>query len=424
MKRKILLILFMFFCLINYKIISKDEDYLGDIEKNISDIKDKIINFRREMHSDPELSNREFRTMERVAGYLTSIGIKYTKGIANTGVVALIEGKFHGKTVAIRGDMDALPIQEENDLPFKSKNPNVMHACGHDIHTSVALGTVEVLNRMKNRIKGNVKIIFQPAEEGAPEGEEGGADLMVKQGVLDNPRPEAIFALHVNPDLETGKIGFTPGSAMANSDGFEIIIYGKKSHGAYPHLGIDAIYISAQFITSIQAIISRELDILDPSAVTVGIIEGGVRSNIIADRVKMIGTIRTLSKKHRQKVPELIERILKGVTESYGGTYKFNYREGVPMLYNNPELTEWAAGIARNIIGEKNVIQLKPQLGAEDFSFFAQKIPGVLFWLGVRNEKKGYIYPLHTSKFIAEEDSIFIGIKLMSNFVINYLKKK
>jgi len=420
-KRKEFLVLFFLFLFLD--LFALDPSIEKKIDKEIAEIKSQLISIRRQIHQNPELSNREFETSKLVAEYLKKLGLEVKTGIAHTGVVGLLKGTQSGPTVALRADMDALPIQELNDIPYKSKKKGIMHACGHDVHTTIALGVASVLSKMKDEIKGNIKFIFQPAEEGAPPGEEGGASLMIKEGVLENPKVNAIFGLHVFPLLNTGTIGYKPEAFMAQSNRFEIEIIGKNAHGATPHLGIDAIVIACEVVLALQTIPSRLIDAREPVVLSVGVIEGGNRFNIIADRVKLIGTVRVFSTEINKKVRAKIEKIIKGITESYGASYRFQYREGAPPVYNDPSLVKESLPIMKKIVGSRNVILLKPQMVAEDFSYYGQKIPSFFYFLGVRNEKKGITHMLHTPYFNVDEECIPLGVKLMSYLLLNYLEK-
>ena len=391
------------------------------IEEEIQNHNLEIIKIRRFLHMNPELSNREYETAKLVASKLVSLGLEVKTGVAKTGVVALLRTSQQGFTVAIRGDMDALPIQELTDLPFKSLNPGVMHACGHDIHTSTTLGTAIVLTALKERIKGNIKFIFQPAEEGAPPDEEGGASLMIKDGVLEEPSVGAIFGLHVWPE-NLGKVSFSPGHIMASADWFQIIIEGKSAHGAQPHEGVDSIALASNIVVSLQSVISRTTDPTDPAVLTIGKINGGTKSNIIADKVVLEGTVRTLSERNRQKIPHLIENIVKGITHSFGAHYTFTYIKGPPPLYNHPELAKIMVPTLSDVLGEEHVKELNPQMVAEDFSFYCQKIPGFFFFLGVKNPEQETMAPLHSPHFDPDERSIDLGIKIMCHLILDCLE--
>jgi len=394
-----------------------------NLEDYIYSIKSKMISIRRDIHANPELSNREFQTSRMVADYLRKLGLDVREKIAGTGVVGILWKGDKYPTVAIRADMDALPIEEKNDVEYRSKVKGVMHACGHDFHTTILLGTAEVLTKFKNILSGNVLFVFQPAEEGAPPGEEGGAYLMIKEGLFKILKPSCIFALHVSPDINVGKIGYTSGFSMANADSFKIEIEGKSAHGAYPHQGIDAILASSLLITQFQSIPARFADVNDPVVVTVGKIDGGVRSNVLAERVEMEGTIRTLSDKARNMVLDKINKMLEGMKLSFGIGYKFDVTNQVPSVYNNPELTEWSVSLLKRILGKENCIELKPQMTAEDFGFYSKEVPAFFFWLGVGNKEKGFIHGLHTPYFDGDEDAISVGIRAFVNLAIEKLNE-
>ncbi|MBC7363209.1 MAG: amidohydrolase [Candidatus Aminicenantes bacterium] len=402
---------------------SIDQKTRQSIEQEIEKYRAEIIKIRRFIHMNPEVSNREFETAKLVASKLSSLGLEVKTGIARTGVVGLLRGNQPGPTVAIRADMDALPIQEHNTFPYRSLNPGVMHACGHDIHTSIALGTAMVLSSLKDRIKGNIKFIFQPAEEGPPPDEEGGASLMIKEGVLDNPPVRAIFALHVWPDLEVGKIGYNSGYFFASSDNFVITIKGKSAHGARPQEGIDAIVVAGEIITGLQVYFKRALDPSEPLVVTVGKIQGGNRSNIIADRVVMEGTVRTIDEQTRSKVAIMMETFLKGITQAYGATYSLAYEYATPALYNHPDFVRVVLPGLASAVGKQNLIQIKPQMVAEDFAFFAEKIPAFMFLLGVKTPGQPSA-PLHSPYFNPDEKAIPVGIRAMCHLVLNALEQQ
>lgn len=413
------LILFVF----TFECLAVDKITALSIEKEIKKHTPEIIRIRRFLHMNPELSNREYKTSNLVASKLLSLGLEVKTGIAKTGVVALLRGPQEGFTVALRADMDALPIQELTGVPFQSLNPGIMHACGHDVHTSIALGTAMVLTSLKDKINGNIKFIFQPAEEGAPLGEEGGASLMIKEGVLEEPSVGAIFGLHVWPE-NVGEILFSPGNIMAASDRFQITIKGRSSHGARPHEGIDSITLAAQVIVNLQSVISRTISPTDPAVLTIGKMEGGTRSNIIAEEVFLEGTVRTLSKKNRQKIPQLMENIIKGITQSFGADYTFNYQKGSPAVYNHPELAKIMKPTLLKILGEEKVKELKPQMVSEDFSSYCQKIPGLFFFLGAKDPELQTMAPLHNPYFNPDERSISLGIKIMCHLLLDCLERQ
>jgi amidohydrolase len=319
--------------------------------------------------------------------------------------------------------MDALPIEETINVPYKSKNPGVKHACGHDVHTTVQLGVAEVLAKMRDQLPGTVKFIFQPAEEGPPAGEEGGAPLMIKEGVLENPRPQAIFGLHTFPQIEAGQIGYHSGPAMASADKFLISIRGRKSHGAQPHLGVDAVVVAAECVTAIQTIKSRRIDPLEPLVITIGMIKGGDRNNIIAEEVKMEGTMRTLNEDVRKRAQQMMRETLASVTSGYGATFDLKFEQPNPVTYNEPKLVEETLPVMRRIIGDANLIAPKPFMPAEDFSYFQKVIPGFYYFLGVGNKAKGITAGWHTAEFDVDEESLVVGVKVMANVLVDYLER-
>jgi len=404
-------------------IIGKDP-----IDKAISKNLNTIIDLRHQIHQYPELGNREFKTAKLVAEHLRSLGIEVETDIAYTGVVGVLKGNKPGPVVAVRADMDALPVTEETDLPFKStvkttyldKEVGVMHACGHDIHTSVQLGVASVLASMKRSLPGTVKFIFQPAEEGPPPGEEGGAELMLKEGVFDNPKPSAVFGLHTHAALAVGELGLTIGPAMAAVDQFIITIKGKQSHGAYPHKSVDPIIMATEVVTAFQTIRSRSLSPLEPSVVTVGIIRGGERFNIIPEEVHLEGTVRTYDPEVQDMVEKRMNEILKGITLAYGGSFELNYERGTPATINNPELCKQMIPTLERVVGKDNLKMMDPVMGGEDFAIFANEVPGIYYRLGVvkPGTTSGWI---HTPTFRADDSCLEVGIRAMSNLVVDYL---
>src|SRR5262245_3454172 len=369
---------------------------LSLIKSRVKEIEPKLIEIRRDLHRHPELSNREFRTAERVAGFLAGLGLQVHKGIAKTGVVAVLEGAVCGPTLGIRADMDALPIQELNEVLYKSVNDGVKHACGHDVHTSIGLGVAETLSGLRDLLHGSVKFIFQPAEEGPPSGETGGASLMLEEGVLTNPPLEAIFGFHVMPTLETGKIGYHTGAVWASNDTLEITIEGRKTHGAYPHTGVDPVPVAAHVLLALQTMVSRSVDVREPLLISVGTLEGGNQFNVIADRIRMVGIIRCLNPHVRAGAPQRIEEVLRGITQSFGASYSLRISPGAPVTLNHADLVQKAVPVLQEILGKENVVLQKPQMGAEDFACFAEKVPGLYLWLGIRNESQGITEMLHT----------------------------
>lgn len=387
-----------------------------EIEKN----KAEIVKVRRFIHMNPELGNREFETARLIIAKLQPLGFEVRTGVAKTGVVAVLRGSQPGPAVAVRADMDALPVQETTNLPFKSLNPGVMHACGHDVHSSVVLGTALVLNALKDKLKGTVTFLFQPAEEGAPSGEEGGADLMVKEGALDNPSVGAVFGFHVWPE-NVGTVLVAPGNVTAASDTFTITVKGKSAHAARPHEGVDAVVIAAEIVTALQTVVSRASDPTDPAVLTIGTINGGARRNIIAERVVLEGTVRTLSETNHKKIPLLMESIVRNIAGMYGAEGQFEYKEALPSVFNNPELAAAMAPTLIKLLGKDKTLVWKPQMIAEDFAFLARKAPGFYFFLGVKNPAQATAAPLHSPNFNPDERSIPLGIRILSHLLLDAL---
>ena len=405
------------------------------IESLSEQVEPKVIEWRHYLHEHPELSNREFKTAEFIAAHLESLGLEVQIGVAHTGVVAILKGGKPGPVVALRADMDGLPVLERGDLVWAStakgiyneQEVPVMHACGHDTHVAILLGVAEVLTQMKQELKGTVKFIFQPAEEQAPKGEEGGAELMVKEGVLKNPDVDVIFGLHISSGLHVGNISYRPGGAMASVNEFEITIHGKQSHGAYPWKSIDPIVTAAQIINNAQTIVSRNLDLTKEAAVvSFGSIHGGVRSNIIPEEVKIVGTIRALDEEMRQTIIDRLKIIVENTAESNGATAILAIRDGYPITFNDIDLTAKMLPTLINVVGEQHV-KLKPAVtGAEDFSFYQQKVPGFFFWLGgcpmETPEKEAPAH--HTPDFYVDDTGMIYGIETMSRLVVDYMDMK
>jgi amidohydrolase len=386
---------------------------------------EELVARRRDFHMHPELSNREQRTSAIVAEELKKIGFTDIRtGVGKYGVVATLKGGKPGPVIAVRADMDALPIQEVNDVPYKSQVPNVKHACGHDAHTTIELGVAKVLYGMRDQIPGTVKFIFQPAEEGAPEGEEGGAPLMIKEGALENPKPQAIFGLHSGPLFEVGTFGVRSGGMLASSDTFKIVVKGKQSHGGYPHLGVDSIVVASNIIQELQTIASRRIRPIDPVVLTIGTIHGGSRFNVIAPEVTMEGTVRTLNNEVRDNVLALMQKIVTEVATANGATAQLTFLKNPnPVTFNDATLAEEALPIMRKVAGEKNVIIADPQMGAEDFAWYQKQVPGFFYWLGIANQQKGITAGLHTADFDIDEQALDNGVKMMSNILLDYLER-
>jgi len=381
-----------------------------------------LVETRRDIHRHPELGFRETCTAKLVADRLRALGFDEVRtGVGVTGVVGVLKGGRPGKVVAVRADMDALPIPELIDVPYKSTVENVKHACGHDGHTAVALGVAELFSQMRADIPGTVVFLFQPAEEGDPDGGASGAERMLEAGVFANPAPDAIFGLHVMPTIEVGKLGVNVGPAMASSNRFTLTITGQKTHAAYPHTGIDPVVIAAQVVTGLQAIPSRMNNAADPIVVSVGTINGGNRFNIIADQVMLTGTVRTLSKEGPERVRALMERMIKGIVEASGATYTFDFPKGNPVTYNEPSLAHASTPALASVVGRDNIVAPPPQMGAEDFALYQQRIPGLYFFLGVGNKAKKITAMIHTEYFDMDEDALPIGVRAMSMAVLDYL---
>lgn len=397
-------------------------------------IEKKIIDWRRDFHEHPELGNQEFRSAEIIAKHLKSLGIDVKTSVAKTGVVGILKGGKPGPVVALRADMDGLPVPERTPLPFASKvkaqfngeQVNVMHACGHDTHMAILMGVAEVMASMKNDIKGTVKFIFQPAEEGPPFGEEGGAELMVKEGVLENPKVDAIFGLHINAQTEVGKISYRPGGTMAAVNDMKITVKGRQAHGAYPWSSIDPIVVSAQIVNALQTIVSRNLDVTENAGVvTIGSIHGGLRSNIIPEEVVMMGTVRNLSRADELMFIERIKTIVTKTAEAAGATaeVKIPFSVRYPVTYNDPSLTTKMLPTLEAVAGKNNIL-LKPAVtGAEDFSFFQEKVPGLFIFLGGMPKGQDPLKTAshHTPDFFIDESGFTLGVKALTNLTLDYM---
>ncbi|MGE0406722.1 MAG: amidohydrolase [Candidatus Korobacteraceae bacterium] len=405
----------------------------SEAERLSAELSPKVVAWRRDFHKNPELGNRETRTAKVIANELEKLGFTVTTGVATTGVVGVLKGGLPGPVVALRSDMDALPVAEQGDLPFKStvktqwngQEVGVMHACGHDNHMAILLGTATALARMKDRLPGTVKVIFQPAEEGLPPGEIGGAEQMVKEGVLENPKVDAIFGLHVFP-YPAGTIIYRPGPVMASSDRFLISIKGRQTHGAVPWGGIDPIVIGSQIVMGLQTIVSRSVNITEaPAVVTVGRFSGGNRANIVPEMVELEGTLRAFSEDVRKSIHDRIRAIATRYAEAAGATATVDFGTGAsyPVTINDPALTERMLPTLRRVAGADNV-KLGPPVGtAEDFSFFQQKVPGLFVFLGVTPRDQDYKTAAqnHSPLFFADESALPVGMKVMTNLTLDYL---
>ncbi len=385
------------------------------IKKETATLKSKLVRHRRHLHMHPELSFKEVNTSAYVKEQLTANDIKYSDGYCKHGIVAEITGSKKGKSVYLRGDMDALPIKEENNVPYASKNPGVMHACGHDVHTTCVLGTAIVLNRLKSQIAGTYRIVFQPGEEQLP----GGASIMIKDGAIKNAKKSVIFGQHVHPPLEVGKVGFYPGEYMASADEIYIEIIGRGGHAALPLNFIDPIMVSGHVLNALHTIISRYSDPKVPSVLSFGKINSnGGATNVIPDKVTIQGTFRTMDENNRSHIQKIIKDIVKNISKAYGAKSKVNIKVGYPTLYNNPELTLRSMAHAENYLGKKNVVMLDKRMTAEDFSYYSQMMPACFYRLGVRNEKQGITSSVHTPTFDIDEKALKVGVGLMSYLAV------
>jgi len=403
-----------------------------NLEAQYQNIEEKVIQWRHEIHQNPELSNREFNTAQKVADHLRALGMEVQTGVAHTGVVGILKGKKPGKVVALRADMDALPVTERNALPYRSEvvsqyngqEVGVMHACGHDTHVAILMGAAEILAKNTN-FAGTVKFIFQPAEEGAPEGEKGGAKYMIEEGVLQNPDVDAIFGLHINSGTHVGKIRYKPRGTMAASQRFVIDIQGKQAHGSTPWQSVDPIVTGAQIITGLQTLISRNSELTKEAAVvSVGSIHSGVRFNIIPESLQMIGTIRTLDRDMKEVIRERMKTLVTSIAEAHGATATVDIQDGTDITYNDPELTAFAVKSLQKVAGSDKVELMRAITGAEDFSYFQSKIPGFYFFLGgtPTDVPEAEAPSHHTPGFYVDDASLLLGVKAMTQLTLDYLK--
>ncbi|WP_185781347.1 amidohydrolase [Croceivirga lutea] len=416
----------LLFCVLSVIVFAQGPN----LEKDYKAIEQKVIDWRHDIHQNPELSNREFKTAEKIAKHLKSLGIDVQTEVAHTGVVGVLKGNNPGKVVALRADIDALPVTERNNLPFKSEVTSeflgekigVMHACGHDTHTAILMGVAEVLAKNKDKINGTVKFIFQPAEEGPPPGEEGGALLMVKEGVLKNPDVDAIFGLHINSQTPVGMIRYKSGGTMAAAQSFTIKVKGKQSHGSQPWSGVDPILISAKIIDGLQTIISRESNLTNEAAViTVGKIKSGVRFNIIPESAEMIGTIRTLDYDMKDHINKRMKEMVADIAKAYGGEATCTIKDATDITFNNPELVSQMLPTLNRVAGTENVVIQKAVTGAEDFSYFQREVPGFFFFLGGMTPGTTESYPHHTPDFLIDDAGMQLGVKAMTELTLDYL---
>ena len=400
------------------------------LTKDIEQIESKVISWRHYFHENPELSNREFKTAEKIAEHFRSLGMDVQTGVGKTGVVAILKGDNPGKVVALRADIDALPVTERNDLPFKSEvvtnflntETGVMHACGHDTHISILMGVAEVLSKNTHLINGTVTFIFQPAEEGPPPGEEGGAALMIKEGVLKNPDVDAILGLHINSSTPVGTIRYKSGGTMAAVERFVVTVRGKGTHGSAPWTGVDPILISAKIIDGFQSIISRESDLVrEPAVITVGKITSGTRFNIIPESAELIGTVRTLDPDMRTHIIRRMTEMAADIAKAYGGSATIAWKNNTVVTYNDPQLTAQMVPTLETAAGVNNVETMKASTGGEDFSFYQEVIPGFYFFLGGMTPGNKTPYPHHTPDFKIDDAGMLLGVKALSQLSIDYL---
>jgi amidohydrolase len=407
----------------------------ADLDARIAAIEPKVLAWRRDIHQHPELSNRETRTAALVADHLRGLGMEVKTGVAHTGVVGLLKGGRPGPVVALRADMDGLPVTEEVDVPFRSRaratyngqEVGVMHACGHDAHVAILLGVAEILAGMRDRLPGTVKFIFQPAEEGPPAGEEGGAPLMVKEGALENPRPEAIFGLHVLAGMPSGMLSYRAGPLMASADWVYIIVRGRQTHGAWPWMGVDPVATASQIVLGLQTIVSRQIDVSkEPAVVTIATIHGGARKNIIPDSVELSGTIRSFDEDMRADIHRRIQHIAEHIAQSAGATAEVRIEKAAAVTVNDPALTERVLPALRRAAGDSGLKQHQRVMVAEDFSYFQQQVPGLFFFLGVtpRDQDMAQAASNHSPRFFIDEPALLTGVRAMTAVTLDFLESK
>jgi amidohydrolase len=415
----------------------QESPFSSELQNLIESVEDKVVEWRRDIHQHPELGNREFRTAALVADHLHHLGIDVQTEVAHTGVVGILRGAHPGPVVALRADMDALPVTERVEVPFAStvrtvfngQEVGVMHACGHDTHVAMLMGTAEVLAGYRDNLHGTVKFIFQPAEEGPPEGEEGGAELMVKEGILQNPDVDVVFGIHISSLLEIGHISYGPGGTMASADDFRIVVRGEQTHGAYPWEGADPIVASAQIITALQTIVSRRMQLTEnPAVVTIGMVRGGVRSNIIPEEVEMQGTMRALHPDDRLAMIEHMHQIIENTARAMGvtATLTLPVTTSYPVTYNDIDLTNRMVPVLQAVAGTDYVSREKPQMGAEDFSFYAEKVPGLFIFLGGRPSdiSASEAAAHHTPDFFIDDSRLNLGVKAFVAMTLDYLNNR
>lgn len=402
------------------------------IDADAERLESKVIAWRRDFHEHPELSNREFRTSKKVAQHLRKLGLKVTTGVAHTGVVAVLEGARPGPVIALRADMDALPVVERTGLPYASRERSeyegrevgVMHACGHDNHIAILMGAAEILSGLQSELPGTIKFIFQPAEEGAPKGEDGGAALMIREGVLDAPKVEAIFGLHISQGESAGRVAYRARGAMASAQRFDITIQGRQTHGAQPWGGVDPIVVGAQIVNALQTIVSRQIDITEaPAVVSVGSFQAGIRNNIIPDRAELSGTIRTFDPAVKLAIHNKIRRIVESTAAAMGASATVEIDPGVGVTFNDPELTARMAPTLERVYGVDAVAESALVTGAEDFAFYQEAVPGLFFFIGARppTVPAEQAIPNHSPLFYVDESALLPGVRAMASLAVDYL---
>ncbi len=388
------------------------------IKDEVLSLKDEVISIRRDIHKHPELGFHEVRTSKLIENYLKDCGIEVKGNVAKTGVVGLIRGKEEGETVMLRADIDALPIEEMNNVSYKSVNKGLMHACGHDGHTAMLMVAAKILSRHREELKGNVKLIFQPSEEKDP----GGAIKMIEEGVMENPKVDKAFGMHLGNMIPAGIIGIKDGVLTAEADRFKIVIKGKGGHGAYPHTSVDPVVIASETVIALQTIVSREVNPIDPIVLTIGKIQSGDVFNVIPENAELLGTVRTLNKKLAQTIHEKIKRISENVAKAFRGSAEVEYHFGYPPLINDEKETKYVIKIAEDVVGKEHVLNVPVSMGGEDMAYFLEKVPGAFFWLGSMNKEKGLDKPHHSAYFDFDEDVLPIGAEMHVKIAMGVLK--
>ncbi len=415
-------------------LFAQTDNVAADVERRLGQVMPKVVTWRRDLHQHPELGNQEVRTAKIVADHLRKLGIEVQTNVAVTGVIGVLKGGRPGPVVALRADMDGLPVTEQVDLPFASKvrttyegqQVGVMHACGHDTHVAMLMGVAEILAGMRAQLPGTVKFIFQPAEEGLPPGQVGGAEQMLKEGAFNAPKPDAVFGLHVMSTLPAGHIGYKPGGQLAAVDRLHITVRGKQTHGARPWDGIDPIVAASQIVVGLQSIAARQVNVLNaPIIVTIGQINGGVRNNIIPDSVMMVGTLRTLDPGMREDVRARVKRTAEQIAAAAGAKAEVWIFPGYPVTMNDEQLTQWAAPVLERAAGKGKAYSGPPSLGGEDFSYFANEVPGFFFFLGTvpEGQDPATAPANHSPQFFVDESTLPVGVRALANLAVEYLRR-